>query len=105
MTSSEFNAVRITAPSLNSGLVWRATGADTFRLTLVRGVQLPTLIEQRIQLDFGTAGPSAFYGKPNLLPSITWTLELDYDRTLPAIDAVLGQRCLPNLAATTDPTA
>jgi iron complex outermembrane receptor protein len=89
LTSSAFNAVRITAPSLNSGLVWRADGADTFRLTIARGVQLPTLMEQGIQLDFGTIGPAAFYGRPNLAPSITWNLELDYDRTLPAISSVL----------------
>jgi iron complex outermembrane receptor protein len=89
LTAAEFNAVRIDAPSLNSGVVWRATGEDTFRFTLARGVQLPTLVEQGIQLDPNTAGPIGFYGKPNLLPSITWNAEVDYDRSLAAIGSVL----------------
>jgi len=89
LTAAQFNAVRIDAPSLNSGMVWRATGADTFRFTLARGVQLPTLVEQGIQLDPFTAAPIGFYGRPNLLPSITWNAEVDYDRSLTAIDSVL----------------
>jgi outer membrane receptor for ferrienterochelin and colicins len=89
LTAAAFNAVRITEPSLNSGLVWRATNRDTFRLTVARGVQLPTLFAQGIQLDFGTTGPIEVFGKPNLLPAITWNAELDYDRTLPAISSVL----------------
>jgi outer membrane receptor for ferrienterochelin and colicins len=88
-TPAEFNAVRIDAPSLNSGVVWNATGADTFRLTLARGVQLPTLLEQGFQLDPSAGSPIGFYGRPNLLPSITWNAEVDYDRALPAIDSVL----------------
>ena len=61
-------------------MVWKATELDTFRFTLARGVQLPTLVEQGIQLDPFTAGPIGFYGKPDLLPSITWNAEVDYDR-------------------------
>ena len=64
-----------TEPSFNSGVVWKATEMDTFRLTLARGVQLPTLVEQGIQLDPFTAGPTGIYGRPNLLPSITWNAE------------------------------
>ncbi len=89
LTLAGFNAVRIDAPSFNSGLVWKATGADTFRLTLARGVQLPTIVEQGLQFDPGTISPIGFYGKPNLLPSITWNAGLDYDRSLPAIGSVL----------------
>ena len=89
LTTAAFNAVRITEPSWNSGVVWRATGADTFRLSLARGVRLPTLIEQGLQSDFGTTGPVAVYGKPNLLPAITWNAEIDYDRQIPAIASVL----------------
>ena len=89
LTASSINAVRIDAPSLNSGVVWKATGADTFRVTLARGVQLPTLAEQGIQINPGTAGPLGFYGKPNVLPSITWNAEADYDRSLPIINSVL----------------
>lgn len=89
LTSGSFNSVQITTPSLNSGLVWKATEADTFRLTLARGVQLPTLVEQGAQLDPMTAAPVGFYGRPNLRPSITWNAEADYDRTLPVIASVL----------------
>jgi iron complex outermembrane receptor protein len=69
--------------------VWRASGTDTFRLTVARGVQLPTLVEQGIQFAPGTAAPIGFYGQPNLLPSITWNAEIDYDRTLASIGSVL----------------
>jgi outer membrane receptor for ferrienterochelin and colicins len=89
LTPAVFNAVRITEPSLNSGLVWRATEQDTLRLTLARGVQLPTLVAQGIQLNFDTAGPVAVFGKPDLLPAITWNTEVDYDRTLTVIGSVL----------------
>ena len=89
LTVAAFDAVRITEPSLNSGVVWKATGMDTFRLSLARGVRLPTLVEQGIQSDFGTTGPVAVYGKPNLLPAITWNAEIDYDRQIPSIASVL----------------
>ena len=36
-----------------------------------------------------TVGPIAYYGKPNLAPSIVWNAELDYDRLLPAIASEL----------------
>ncbi len=84
-----FNPISITEPSLNSGLVWIATDTDTFRLSIARGVQLPTLLEQGLHLDFGDVGPVAYFGKPSLLPSITWNTELDYDRAMPEIGSVL----------------
>ena len=89
LTPASFNSVRIDAPSLNSGVVWKATETDTLRFTMARGVQLPTLVEQGIQLDPFTAGPIGFYGKPNLLPSITWNAEIDYDRDVRLINSVL----------------
>ena len=89
LTAAKFNAVRIDAPSLNSGVVWKATDVDTFRFTLARGVQLPTLAEQGAQINPGTTSPLGFYGNPNLLPSITWNAETDYDRSLPMINSVL----------------
>jgi outer membrane receptor for ferrienterochelin and colicins len=89
VTATALDAVRIDAPSLNSGVVWKATALDTFRVSLARGVQLPTLVEQGIQVPPGTAGPIGYFGRPNLLPSITWNAEADYDRSLPAIASVL----------------
>jgi iron complex outermembrane receptor protein len=96
-TRAQFDATTLSEPSFNSGVVWKATGQDTLRLTAARGVQLPTLMEQALQVPFGQVGPAAFYGRPNLNPSVIWNVELDYDRALPALDstlrtAVFGQR-------------
>ena len=89
LTATTFNSAHIDAPSLNSGVVWKATDADTFRFTLARGVQLPTLAQQGLQILPGTSGPVGYFGNPDLLPSITWNAEIDYDRSLPAISSVL----------------
>jgi outer membrane receptor for ferrienterochelin and colicins len=89
LTESQYNRTTLTELSFNSGLVWQVTDQDTLRLTAARGVQLPTLLEYAIQLPAGFAGPLAYAGRPDLRPSIVWNLELDYDRTLPAIDSVL----------------
>jgi outer membrane receptor for ferrienterochelin and colicins len=87
--AASLNAVRIDALSVNSGIVWKATPADTFRFTLARGAQLPTLVEQGIQLDPFTAAPVGYFGRPDLLPSITDNVEVDYDRSLPLISSEL----------------
>jgi iron complex outermembrane receptor protein len=56
---------------------------------LARGVQVPSLADFAVQIPFGTAGPVIVAGNPNLQPSITRNVELDYDRALPAIDSTL----------------
>jgi iron complex outermembrane receptor protein len=67
-------------PSFNSGLVWKATGVDTLRLTASRGVQLPNLI------DFGallyTSPFLALTGVPTLEPTVVTNYELAWDRDL-----------------------
>ena len=50
-------AVTLTEPSFNSGLVWKVTGEDTLRLTAARGVQLPTLTDQGLQVAAGQVAP------------------------------------------------
>ena len=89
LTESQYSNTTLTAPSFNSGVVWNATQADTFRATIARGVQLPTLLQYGLQVPFGVFGPLAFFGVPDLRPSIIWNAELDYDRRLPMLDSTL----------------
>ena len=89
LTKSQYSNTTLTAPSFNSGVVWNATQADTFRATIARGVQLPTLLQYGLQVPFGVFGPLAFSGVPDLRPSIIWNAELDYDRRLPMLDSTL----------------
>jgi iron complex outermembrane receptor protein len=89
-TVADFGRVNVAEPSFNSGLVWRATGQDTLRLSLARGVQLPTLMEYAVQIPHGFLAPAAaFYGEPHLNPTSILSSELDYDRSLSALDSVL----------------
>jgi iron complex outermembrane receptor protein len=72
-------------PSFNSGVVYKASPVDTFRLTVARGVQLPSL------LAFGglqaLEGPFAFVGSPTISPTITMNYELDWDHQFPEFGA------------------
>ncbi len=88
-TVEDYNAAHFAVPSFNSGLVFKATDLDTLRFMLARGVQVPSLADFAVQIPFGTAGPVIVAGNPNLQPSITRNVELDYDRALPAIDSTL----------------
>ena len=69
-------------PSYNSGLVWRPTDEDTFRLTAARGVQLPNLT------DLGALavqiGPIVVGGQPDVNPSKVNNYELGWDRQIPS---------------------
>ncbi|HEY1930557.1 MAG TPA: TonB-dependent receptor plug domain-containing protein [Acetobacteraceae bacterium] len=89
LTTADYNRVSLVEPSTNSGIVWKATEADTFRLTIARGVQLPTLLQYGLQIPPGFYAPPAFVGNPDLHPSIVWNEELDYDRSLAAIRSTL----------------
>nr|WP_294529639.1 TonB-dependent receptor [uncultured Rhodopila sp.] len=97
ITAADYSNTTFNQPSFNSGLVWKATDLDTLRLTAARGVQLPTLMDQALQIAPGELAPVGLLGRPNVLPSVIYNLELDYDRTLTAIastlrTAVFGQR-------------
>lgn len=89
ITADQYNGSTLTEPSFNSGVVWRVTQDDTLRLTGARGVQLPTLMDQVLQLAPGELSPVAMLGVPNLLPSVVHSVELDYDRAIPAIGSTL----------------
>ena len=99
-TSSDFNGRSIDAPSFNSGLVWKATSADTLRLLLARGFQLPSIFDLALR---DTQSPTpvipgvVFLGNPGLSPTSVDNVELDWDRALPELNstfraAVFAQR-------------
>ena len=65
--------------SYNSGLVWRPTAADAFRLTASRGIQLVNLIESGALLF---VSPSLnLTGVPGLEPTDVTNYEIGWDHT------------------------
>ena len=73
--------------SFNSGVVWTATPADTVRLIVSRGVQLPSLVQSGallINLPY-----MQVTGDPRLKPTAVTNYELAWDRDLPTFDAHL----------------
>ena len=84
VTAADYRGRALTEPSFNAGLVWHATESDTVRLTVGRGLQLPSLYNLGFQL--GLANPSGvsvqFLGSPALRASATYNAELGYDRAL-----------------------
>ena len=88
-TQAQFNATTLTEPSFNSGVVWKVNDQDALRLIGARGIQLPTLMEQALQIPFGQVGPAAYFGRPDLRPLVVWNTELDYDRALPALASTM----------------
>lgn len=89
VSAASYNQGGFTASSFNTGLVFEASEHDTVRLLIARGVQLPSLVDFGIQGPINTFGPIAVVGNPNLRPMIVQTIELDYDRNLPAWNSTL----------------
>ncbi|HEX3486928.1 MAG TPA: TonB-dependent receptor [Micropepsaceae bacterium] len=77
----------ITEFHYSSGLVWKATDEDTFRLSFSRGIELPSLA------NFGAFllhNPfSNLTGDPDVEGTDVNAYEIGWDRTLPAIDGQL----------------
>ncbi len=88
-TQADYNHAGFAVPSFNSGIVYNLTGQDTLRLTVARGVQLPSLVDFGLQIPFGTYGPVVIAGNPDVHPSTVDNIELDYDRDLPVISSSL----------------
>ena len=69
--------------SFNSGLVWNADDADTVRLLVARGVQLPSLN------SFGafllTSPFANLTGQPSIAPTTAMSYEIDWDHILARI--------------------
>jgi iron complex outermembrane receptor protein len=84
--ASAYNGRTIDQPSFNTGLVWRATGLDTFRLLGARGLQLPSIYDLGLQdREPPTPGNPGylFLGNPGVSAASINNVELDWDRGLP----------------------
>lgn len=82
--------------SANSGLVWRPTDSDTFRLIAGRGIQMPNLSAlggTLVSTPFGISG-----GTPFIDPATVTHFEAAWDRALP----MLGMGGRLRVAAFTD---
>lgn len=85
-TGGVYHDADLVEPSLNSGAVLKVTDYDTVRLTAARAVQLPSLV------DFGYArnfSGTIVAGNTGLQPSAVQNYEVDLDRRLPALGAML----------------
>jgi iron complex outermembrane receptor protein len=90
--SSAYNGRTINEPSFNSGLVWKSTEVDTFRLLAARGLQLPSIYDLGLQ-DREPAGadqPGYLYlGNPGVKASTVDNVELDWDRAVPSLQSTM----------------
>jgi outer membrane receptor for ferrienterochelin and colicins len=80
----------LTEYSFNSGLTWRPTRLDTFRLMASRGVQLPSMIGLGYldgrPTNFGI--PLRISGNPDLDPMAVMNYEVGYDHRFPQLDTL-----------------
>lgn len=75
--------------SFNSGLVYNYSSTDKFRLSVARGLHIPSLIEMgSSQALLGGAVP--FFGDPTLQTERNLTAELGYSKKLPQHNANVG---------------
>jgi iron complex outermembrane receptor protein len=81
-TNADWNRV-IMEISYSTGLIWKATDADTLRFIFSQGDQLPSLVELGAGL-VATPG-SNFSGNPDVDQTDLYNYEVDWDRAWPAI--------------------
>ncbi len=74
-------------PSYNSGLVWKATDKDKFRLALGRGIEAPGLYE--LSANFVSSTGPIRLGNPRLNPTTVDSYELGWDRKISTISGGL----------------
>ncbi len=67
----------------NAGLVWKATGVDTMRVTASRGIGSPSLLDLGLRRNFAAISVS---GNPGLNPLVVDNYELGWQRAVEAID-------------------
>lgn len=84
-TSNDAFDQNLTAYSVNSGIVWKATNLDTLRASYGRGIEAPSLFNFGILLPVAP-GAVVLAGDPNLNPVIVNNYEVGYDRLISAID-------------------
>lgn len=73
----------ITEFSYNSGVVWKASENDTFRLSTARGLEVPSLLGYGLD---AANGPVTIIGKPDLDPAIVTNYELAWDRKVDFVE-------------------
>ena len=89
-TLSDYNAARLSELSFNSGLVFKPTDSDTFRLLVARGIQAPSLVDFGLQQSKNLGGFSiSFVGNPTISAAKMMNYEFDYDRSLTSINSIL----------------
>jgi outer membrane receptor for ferrienterochelin and colicins len=76
--------------SFNSGLVWTVTPADLVRLTVARGVQMPSLAAIGAVLESLPVPGLYFGGDPFVEPTTNLHYEVGWNRHLPSLGAQLG---------------
>ena len=87
LTDASFDRV-ITAPSYNSGLVWKATPIDSFRLNTGRGLRMASLLDFGLSLRPGAkigGVPVLQIGNPNIDPTVVTSYELGWNHKIKAI--------------------
>jgi outer membrane receptor for ferrienterochelin and colicins len=72
--------------TFNSGLVWKVGSLDTLRLMVSRGALLPNLVELGAFVAQSPIGNIS--GVPTLNPTIVTNYEADWDRSIPALNAL-----------------
>ena len=96
-TNADFDR-SLTGYSVNSALVDKLGDDDSLRLTLARGLKLPTLanfgsVQRYVPVIPAPTRPGVpspviyFYGNPDLLPSAVYDYELGWDHDVRAIEA------------------
>jgi outer membrane receptor for ferrienterochelin and colicins len=88
-STGDYNHAGFAVPSFNSDLVLKATDVDTLRLTVARGVQLPSLVDFGLQFPASQFSPAVIAGNPNVRPSTVDNIEFDYDRAVPMIGSTM----------------
>lgn len=81
LVNADWNGRSLREASFNTGLVWRANAADTFRLTAARGIHVPSLLELGGLIIETPAGFTS--GIPTLDPGVVTNYEIGWDRALP----------------------
>ncbi len=95
LTDASFDRT-IVEPSYNSGLVWKATPIDSFRLNSGRGLRMASLLDFGVSFRSGAtigaapAVPVLQIGNPNLNPTIVTSYELGWNHKIKAIKGLFN---------------
>lgn len=98
-TLADYNHATVTQPSYNLGIVEQPDAADTFRLLAGRAVQSPSLLDFAVHLAVPISPELTENedGSPDLKASVTSNYELDYDRTVDALESTVHSAIFYNV--------